>query len=157
MALLGEVECRECKVGHALERDEIAFFESVGVIGEKFEQSAHLAVAPQQRQDHDGSDAERPASLEIYARIGFCIVATQQLSACDAFTGQPRTNLQARADRGGARAGAGAADHLASLGQCQRGSRGARDVLGALHQKLQGGFEFRFFESAASTGAVTAA
>ena len=63
MALLGEVECRECKVGHALERDEIAFFESVGVIGEKFEQSAHLAVAPQQsRTTMEAMPSARQAS-----------------------------------------------------------------------------------------------
>ena len=72
------------------------------------------------------------------------------------FAGQSRTNLQARPDRRGASAGAGAADHLGSLGQCQRGPGRSRNVLSALHEELERGIEFAFAETAAGAGAVTA-
>ncbi len=149
MALLGKIECRKRKVSHAFKRDQIAFLESVSVIGEKLEQSAHLATLPQQRQHHDRGDAERPASFKVHARIGFCIVATKQLAACDAFASQPGPYLQPGTDRGRAGTGAGAADHLTRLRQGERGSSGARDVLGALDQKLKCGVKLRFFQAAA--------
>lgn len=117
------------------------------MIGEKFEKPAHFAVWAQQRQNHNGGDAQRATGFEIDARVGFRIVAAQQLAASDTFAGQSRTYLQARSDCRRARTGAGAADHFVSLGQTEGGSGRAGDVLGAFDQQLQGSLEFRFVES----------
>lgn len=146
MVLLGKVKRGECEVGHALERDQIAFFKGIRVIGEKLEQTTHLAASAQQRQDNDGRYAECAASLEVNARIGFRVIAAQQLPARDAFPGESGTNLQAGADRRRAGTGAGAAHHLVPLRQGESSSSCTRNVLGALDEKLKRSFEFGLLE-----------
>ena len=77
MALLREIERGRGEPGHALERNQIALFEGVRMIGEKFKQAANLAVRAHQRQNDDRGNAENTAGLQIHARIGFCIIAAQ--------------------------------------------------------------------------------
>jgi hypothetical protein len=145
MSLFGQIQRRQGQRGHTLQRDQIALFEGVGVIGEQFEEAAHLARPAQQGQNNDGGDAERAAGFEIHAWIGFRIIAAQQLAAGNAFAGQPGPDLKARADRGRTRSGAGAANHFVSLREGERGSGGSRNVLRALDQELERGFQFALF------------
>ena len=87
VALFGKIECCQGEVRHTFERDEIPLLECVGMIGEKLEQSARLSVSPQKRQNNNGGNAESAAGFEVHPRIGFRVIATQQLAARNAFTG----------------------------------------------------------------------
>ena len=146
MALLGKIQRRQCKGGHMFQRDQIALFEGVGVIGEQLEEAAHLARPAQQWQNNDGGDAKRAAGFEVHPRVGFRVVTAQQLAAGNAFAGQSGLDLKARAHRGRARSRAGAADHFVSLREGERGSSGAGDVLCALDEELERRLQFALFQ-----------
>ena len=69
-------------------------------------------VAAQQGHHGDGTNAERLAALAVHARVGGGVVAAQGLFGAHAFAREAGIHLQLRADFGGRRPGAGAADHF---------------------------------------------
>jgi len=77
MTLLGQIECSQCEISHALKRNQVALFKCIGMIGEKLEQSSHFAVTAQHGQNHNRGDAKGAARFEIYPGISFGIIATQ--------------------------------------------------------------------------------
>ena len=156
MTLLGQIERGQSQVRHAFEGDQVAFFKSVRMIGEEFEESAHFAVAAKQGEHNNGSDPQCAAGSEIDARVGLGIIAAQQLAARNAFAGQAGTDLKTRAHGWGAGAGACATNHFASMRKSQGSAGCTRDVLGALNQQLEGGVEFEFAQGLARVGRIVA-
>jgi len=153
--LLGQIERSQGKRSHALQGDQVALFEGVGMVGEQFEEAADLARAAEEGQDDDRGDAEGVAGFEVDAGIGLRVVAAQELAAGNALAGQSGTDLQARADRGGAGSGTGAADHFVALGQGERGSSCAGDVLRAFDKQLERSFQLSFSQIRGRIGSAT--
>ena len=86
------------------------------------------------------------------------VVTAQQLPASNAFAGQSGPNLQTRPNcRRGRASTAASADHLLPLGQSEGSTGRAGDVLRPLHQQLQCGVQFRFFQPAAPIGSADCA
>ena len=124
------------------------------MIRKQLKQPAHLPIPPQQRQNDNRRDAQCPASLQVYPRIGLRIITAQQLATRNALARQSRTNLQPRSHRRSRRTRAGPAHHLVALRDRKRASSRPRNVLRALHQQLQRRVQFRLCERLVSVCAL---
>ena len=86
-------------LGQAFQSSEVALFESIGSVRQKLEYSIYFLL-PHERHYHHGRNSQEPATLLIHARVGFRIVAAQNLSRPHTLTGESRVHLQARSQFG---------------------------------------------------------
>src|SRR5208337_1441644 len=114
--------------------------EGVGLGRERFQNPDRLLAYADRDGDHR-ANAEGTATLRVYARIVFGVVAAQQSSGPHALARESGSNLQFRADGWNIRASGGATDHefRIVMGESDGRPRGMNQSLGARSQQLEGG------------------
>ena len=118
------------------QRERVIGAESIRFRREHFQKPDDGIVPANRNRDH-GTNAKHAAALTIHVRIGFGIVAAQQLAAAHALSGKTCANAEPRSRPWSVLAGAGAANHACAFSQSNRRTRCTSESLRSLRQQLQ--------------------
>ena len=116
--------------GKKLHGGDIALVERAGGRRQHFEDAQRAAVVAQ-RRDEDRADSEAAATGEVDLGIAFGVVAQHDFAGADGFGGDAGVGLQADAEIGCGATSAGAADDFVPGAECDGGSGGSGQMLGA--------------------------
>src|SRR5579863_7112595 len=126
----------------AFQRERIVGAERIRFRCEHFKNPDDSFFPPNGYRD-DGTNAKHAAALTIHVRIGFRIVAAQQLATAHALSRKSRANAEPRSRPWSVLAGAGTANHAYAFSQSNRRTRCTSEGLCSLHQQLQSSMKVR--------------
>ena len=145
------LERADDEFGEKREAAHVGVIESEGFDGKCFEQANHTAASAERDGNH-GTRAQTAARLQVHARIGFGVIAIDDLRGAETCAGKSGITIDARADIGPHHSSRSAQNDLVIFRQSDGQPIGTRDRDGALGHQLQnfikqekfGGFKFRW-------------